>query len=65
MCGTDWDDNDDMWLFPPGCCCWRVARAEEKGGGNRVVCMEHRGRGHHLPAVIYTLFGKKYLKFII
>jgi hypothetical protein len=33
MCGTEWDGNDDVRLFPPGCCRWQVAGEEEKDGG--------------------------------
>jgi hypothetical protein len=33
MCGTEWDGDDDVRLFHPGRCRWRVAGAEKKGGG--------------------------------
>ncbi len=37
-CNTEWDGDGNVWLFPP-CdhCCWRVAGAKEKGGGNGVI----------------------------
>ncbi len=35
MCGTEWDGDNYLRLFPPGRCRRRVAGAEEKGGGNR------------------------------